>query len=72
MTEQLQAVFQRVSELEPEIQNEFAASWLEELEDELLWKKEFSDSQDALLSLAKIALENHADGQTVEMDWDHL
>ena len=35
MTQQLQQVFERVSGLSPEIQNELAASWLAELEDEI-------------------------------------
>ena len=48
MTQQLQQVFERVSGLSPEIQNELAASWMAELEDELIWQKQLSESQDGM------------------------
>ncbi|MBT3214167.1 MAG: hypothetical protein HN351_05930 [Deltaproteobacteria bacterium] len=72
MTQQLQQVFERVSGLSPEIQNELAASWMAELEDELIWQKQLGESQDVLSGLAKSALANHAKGKTQEKGWDEL
>jgi|LULL01.1.fsa_nt_gb hypothetical protein len=58
------------SNLPSDIQKNLASLWLVEMEYQLKWNKEFSESQNTLSKLAKLALENHDKGKTQEKGWD--
>ena len=68
MTESLQRAFDAASQL-PESEQDAIAIWLlAELESDRKWSDLFAASQDQLASLANEALEEHARGETRELD----
>jgi hypothetical protein len=52
MTEMLDVAVAKLAALPPQEQDRFAQWLLQELPDEALWDKQFSESQDALSKLA--------------------
>ena len=70
MTESLRRAFDVASRL-PEAEQDAFATWvLSELESEKRWSELFVGSQDQLASLADAALEEHARGETRDLDAD--
>lgn len=72
MTKFLQRAFEKAAELSDAEQNSFAHWLLSELESERRWGALFAGSQDQLRQLAEEALEEHACGETEELDRDQL
>ena len=72
MTEMLDAAVAKLSALPPEEQDRIAQWLLQELPDEELWDKRFSESQDALRKLAAETRQVRAAGQATELDPDKL
>lgn len=72
MTELVEQAIARLRSLPAREQDLIAAMILEELEDETLWDKAFSRSQDALAQLASAAMTEHHAGQTLELDPETL
>jgi len=71
-TQQLEQAFEEASKL-PEDEQRTLAQWiLIELESERRWSDLFSQSSDALASLAREALAEHAAGQTEKLDPDEI
>jgi hypothetical protein len=73
-TKLLDTLFEKVSAMDPEVQDQLAKQWLEELEDEAKWDETFASpkSQQLLEKLAKKALEDHREGKTIAKGWDEL
>jgi hypothetical protein len=72
MTRILDDALAKISAL-PEDEQERIARWLlDELEDEELWDRQFSTSQDALKKLADEARAERAAGRTTDLDPDRL
>ena len=68
MTESLQRAFDAASQL-PESDQDAIAGWLlDELQSERKWSDLFASTQNTLASLANEALEEHARGETRELD----
>ncbi|MGH9619203.1 MAG: hypothetical protein ACRD45_05755 [Bryobacteraceae bacterium] len=72
MTELLDAAVAKLSSMPPEEQDRIAEWLLQELPDEELWDKRFSESQDALGKLAAETRREHAFGNTTALDPDKL
>jgi hypothetical protein len=72
MTELVEQAIARLKSLPAREQDLIAAMILEELEDEKLWDKSFSRSQDTLAQLASAAMAEHCAGQTLELDPETL
>jgi hypothetical protein len=72
MTELVEQAIARLKSLPAGEQDVMAAMILEELEDEKLWDKAFSRSQDALAQLASAAMAEYRAGQTLELDPETL
>jgi len=68
MTQLLEKVMAKVSNL-PEVEQNALAKWLlRELDSEKQWDKGFGESEDALEKLADEALEEHKKGKTKPFD----
>ena len=68
MTTALQEAFDKAATLPPERQEAIAAMLLEEIATDDCWQQSFAQSQDALSKLAAEALEEDAQGRTLDMD----
>jgi hypothetical protein len=68
MTTALQEAFEKAAALPPDRQEVLAASMLEEIADEDRWQRSFAQSQDVLAKLAAEALEEDAQGRTLDLD----
>ena len=68
MTKLLEAAVKEISKLPENEQNELAQLILDELRDEKLWDKSFSDSQELLSGLADEALDEHKKGKTKDLE----
>jgi hypothetical protein len=68
MTTTLQQAFDKAAALSPDRQEAIAAILLEEIADEDRWQQSFARSQDALSKLAAEALDEDAQGRTLDMD----
>ena len=68
MTTALQEAFDKAAALPPERQEAIAAMLLEEIAVDDCWQQSFAQSQDALSKLAAEALEEDAQGRTLDMD----
>jgi hypothetical protein len=68
MTTALQEAFDKAAALPPERQEAIAAMLLEEITTDDCWQQSFAQSQDALSKLAAEALEEDAQGRTLDMD----
>jgi hypothetical protein len=68
MTEMLDGVVAKLAALPPEEQDRIAQWLLDELPDEELWDKQFSESQDALSKLAAEARQEREAGLAAEFD----
>lgn len=68
MTGSLQRAFDVASQLPPPEQDAIGNWLLAELESEKKWSDLFASSQDQLASLAKEALDEHARGDTRDLD----
>ena len=64
MTKAVEKFVDKLSRLPESSQDELAAMFLAELEDELRWDTSFAKSQDALRKLASDALAEHRRGET--------
>ena len=67
MTTTLQKAFEKAAGLPPEQQEAIAAILLKEIADEQCWQRSFAQSQDALAKLAAEALEEDAQGRTLDL-----
>ncbi len=72
MTEMLDVVVARLAALPPQEQDRIAQWLLQELPDEELWDKRFSESQDALSKLAEETRQERAAGNTTELELGNL
>ena len=72
MTQLLEKVLTEVHKLPPEKQDAIAAVILEELEDEQLWDKAFSESEDKLVQLAHKVRTDIKEGRIKKMGIDEL
>ena len=70
MTQLLEKVIHRISELSPSQQDEFASFMLAELESEERWDKLFATSQDLLSKMADEAVAEFQAGSTELLDLD--
>jgi hypothetical protein len=68
MTTALQVAFAKAAALPPERQETIAAILLEEIAVDDRWQQSFAQSQDALSKLAAEALDEDAQGRTLDMD----
>ena len=68
MTTLLKEVLAKLGKLSPERQNELAALLLAEMEADERWDELFAKSQDDLETMADEALDEHARGETRQMD----
>jgi hypothetical protein len=67
-----QASIAKLAVLPPEEQDRIGRWLLDELEDEDLWARQFSTSQEALSKLAAEARADRAAGRATELDPDKL
>jgi hypothetical protein len=72
MTQSLSKVFKKASSLSPEIQEQIAAFWNDDLNAELQWDSTLKDSAVQLESLAQKALDDYNNGMTVIKGFDEL
>lgn len=72
MTEMLDAAVAKLAALSPQEQDSIAQWLLQELSDEELWARRFSESQDALSKLASETRRERTAGTTIEIDPDTL
>lgn len=70
MTQALEKVIKKVSEMPASRQDEFASFMLAELESEERWDSLFTSSQDTLAKMAAEALAEFRAGQTEMLDLD--
>ncbi|TWT59526.1 hypothetical protein [Rubinisphaera italica] len=70
MTELLEQLFDRVSKLPPEEQDEIANWMMKELDSERKWDALFAKSQDRLSELGAAALTENSEGLTEEMEFE--
>ncbi len=68
MTSTLQKAFEQAAALPPEQQETLGAILLEEMAAEDRWQQSFARSQDALSKLAAEALDEDAQGRTLDLD----
>ena len=68
MTTTLQEAFKKAAALPPERQEALAVIVLEKIAAEDQWQQSFAQSQDALSRLAAEALEEDAQGRTLDMN----
>ena len=72
MTKLLEKAFAEAAKLPETAQDEVAQWLMAELEAETRWAQAFESSSDALAKMARAALQEHAAGETVELDPDGL
>lgn len=72
MTRSLETAMAEVAKLPPEEQDRIARWLLDELRDEDLWTRAFSESQDALSRLAAEAKRERDAGKARELDPDTM
>ena len=73
MTSLLAQAFEKAQSLPEYLQNEFAAQFLEDIENELHWAQTLSQPQPTKLEmLAAKALQNSANGKTKALGFDQL
>ena len=72
MTQILEQAFERATLLPPELQDEFGALFIAEMESELRWQELFAQSHDMLAEMAEEAMEEYRAGKTKELGWDEL
>jgi hypothetical protein len=70
MTNLLEQAFAQAAKRPPQEQDAIADWLLKELESEGRWDKAFAASQDALSELASVALAEHRQGKTQELNLD--
>ncbi len=72
MTRLLEQLLSRASQLPPEQQDQLAARWLEELNDDLAWDAQFAASQPELSKLAEEVRAKIRSGQVRPTGIDEL
>ncbi len=72
MTQLLEKAFEKATALPPELQDEFGALFIAEMESELRWQKSFDQSKDMLARMGQEAIEDYRAGRTSEIGWDKL
>lgn len=65
MIDQVKKIFNRIANLPEKQQIELAKL----IEDEISWEQTFASSQEALVALAKEAIQEYKSGKTSEQDW---
>jgi hypothetical protein len=70
MGEMMKRLIEETAKLPPEEQEQWAATWLQELEDELGWERRFREHPEVLERLAEEARAEHKAGRTVPLDFD--
>lgn len=72
MTQLISEVFEKVSALPPEVQDEIALYWGEDLDAELQWDNTLRISPDKLEELAAQAIDDYEKGNTIRKGFDEL
>lgn len=72
MTQSISTIFEKVSALPPEVQDEIALYWGEDLDAELQWDSTLSTSPDKLEELAARAIDDYEKGNTMRKGFDEL
>ena len=72
MTEMMDVAVAKLAALPAQEQNRIARWLLEELPDEELWDRRFSETQEALSKLASETRNARAAGNTSELEFDEL
>jgi len=72
MQTQVADLFQRVSQLPDDIQENLTFFWNEDIESEMNFDKKLYDTADKLEILAKEALYEYQQGKTIEKGFDEL
>ena len=72
MTKALEQAFAAAARLPADTQDELAAAILADIADESRWAETFAASSDALVSLAREALDEHRAGRTRPLDSESL
>jgi len=73
MTSLLAQAFEKAQSLPEYLQNEFAAQFLEDIENEVRWAQTLSEPQPTKLEkIAAKALQNSANGKTKVLGFDQL
>ena len=72
MTQLINEVFEKVSNLPPEIQDEIAVYWSDDLESEFQWDSTLEQSSDKLEILAAQAMDDYEKGKTIRKGFDEL
>jgi hypothetical protein len=72
MTRLLEEVINRVAKLTPEQQDELAARWLQELDDDARWDQRFATSQPELSKIARDVREQIRAGKVRSTGIDEL
>lgn len=68
MTQLLEKAFEKATSLPPELQDEFGALFMAEMESELRWNELFEQSQDELAGMGQVAMEEYRAGRTTGLD----
>ena len=72
MTHMLHEALKRLEELPPERQDAVASRLLDDLADDRRWDERLDETSDQVDDLADAVLKRHAEGKTIERDWDDL
>jgi hypothetical protein len=72
MSALLEKAFEEAKRLPENLQDELAAEWLQDIEDERRWAEQFANSQDKLAKLVEEAKAEILEGKRVEMGMDEL
>ncbi len=72
MSALLEKAFEAAKRLPENLQDELAAEWLLDIEDERRWAEQFANSQEKLAKLVEEAKAEIREGKRVEMGMDEL
>ncbi|TAL69069.1 MAG: hypothetical protein EPN82_08260 [Bacteroidetes bacterium] len=72
MTQSISTIFEKVSSLPPEVQDEIAVYWSEDLDSELQWDTTLKNSISQLELIAEKAIKDYENGKTVRKGFDEL
>ena len=72
MTQSISTIFEKVSALPPEVQDEIAMYWGDDLDSELQWDSTLNNSTAKLELLAEKAIKDYENGNTIRKGFDEL
>ena len=72
MTQSISTIFEKVSSLPPEVQDEIAMYWGDDLDSELQWDSTLKNSSAHLELLAEKALQDYKTGNAIRKGFDEL